>query len=1373
MKNLINSRLTVFSRTVSVLNSHHQARSYEGRVLGLGCALMLGFNFAAHAQSQYAVDLLDLQTKLTNSDSKAFNFGVSTAIEGDTLAVADNGYGVSAGEFGGAVFLFVRSGTNWMPQAVLKPSDGAPGAEWGTAFGAQVAINGDTAIVGAPHDEDLGLYSGSAYIFVRSGTNWTRQAKLTASDGAAQRFFGGQVAISSNTVVIGSIQAYTNVYVFVRSETGTNWTQQATLTNNVAGDGFGASVAINGNTIVVGSGAGAAYVFTRSGTNWTRQARLTASDGGLADGFGSPVAISGDANMVVVGALGADSATGAAYIFKRSGNAWTEQAKVTASDASGYDYFGVSLGVSGDTIVIAADPVWQTQEKVAYVFTQQGTNWIERTKLTAAGPVGSGGSAQIALSADTIVLGVGGYNSVFVFAPDYRDEKNVATYVKRFLYWPDAAASSAFDKDQAAFRYKHLLYGTESNQVRAASDTMASLYGAAVRGRSLTAEEELKKGLALNPTSPALRSLLLDIYYDRTAAEAILANEMLAGLEQQRLGPPSVAGGFVIDDEIGICASALAANRAALQTYLVLLTNELGVAGSPPLGMQLFQQLVPARGLDPASCIASNGTIHSVTGNSAPLFSGYRDLVLLYGVLRDYGHNAVTLARLYYGRNNAGDLDRARSLVTDSQRFLYLHGAVLLGSFPGLDPANTNTVEAASGLAESIASVNGSLEELNKFRTTLEGGGNPVDFESDFLMLVQKFVGPSGTAFDSFDAFQLDLDPTGLSSPLRYAKDLLTQARTSYDSYRGYQDQLQTQLSDTTSSAQDRLYQIVGAFPGDAAYATPELNDGSEIWQQYSSIKLAQLAVQKNSVQMDNLRAQVQIEMERAAAVTNAQVRFGDKQAELTKEIARIAAAQAACQGMADSLSIEKLTTGAFIGTLLNAAAQGYGEVAKGNLEAQKEKNAATQEATIEGLNSAAQVKTMLLEMNTLLVDSQEAALQLQQAVGQLCGLYRQKADLEGTIAESSEELASRYFADPVHHLRCLNNTLLANLSFEEAQKWLYFMARALEYKWNTPFANYSYLGKLWSTASLYKLRNGEELDRFYNALASFNSLVQLPQDDYYDGFSVREHFLGYKQYDATGTNLMLYPDPGNPYGPANLTAIQAFRQKLRGLTDSLGNIVLNFNTRREIPGSTFYRGPRFDSRLQNVLSAGLFLDKIKWIKISLPGNHTLGRSQLAGDLTYGGSSFIRNFDVGTFVPGRPDRLRNEETVYSTRYWYFHAPSAKWRFSEALKSPVTMVLTNNAEMPPTVAEIDVFKERSVAATGWVLSIPTQDLGVPVLKIDELDDVKIWFYHYAVSRQMPEGAVAGATMVEGKSAAPRSIPFPYYLKYHTNPEEGGK
>jgi len=641
-------------------------------------------------------------------------------------------------------------------------------------------------------------------------------------------------------------------------------------------------------------------------------------------------------------------------------------------------------------------------------------------------------------------------------------------------------------------------------------------------------------------------------------------------------------------------------------------------------------------------------------------------------------------------------------------------------------------------------------------------------------MLVQKFAGQSVDIFDSFDAFELRLNPTDLSSPLRYAMALQDSAVASYDDYRGYQDQLESQIGNIAGSAEDRLFQIMGAYPGEPGYDRPDLNEGCEIWQQLKSIDIAKLQIQRNKTEIANLEKEVFIEVGRSQSVQNTMVYYGNRQASLTEWIGQINAAQAFANEMAaaaDGISV----SGGFLGCsvsvspgvaahAVNAVAQAASEEAKGQLEADKERLAAQENAKLENIESAAKVETLMLGMKTLAIDSQEAAILLKQELGRLSALIREKEDLDRTLAESQQSLSGRYFADPVHHLRHQHQTMLANLSFDEAQKWLYFMARALEYKWNTPFMNYFYLGRKWSSGTLFKLRNAEELEQFYYAMVSFNSLVQLPQDDFFDWFSVKEDFLGYYEFDDTGTNVLYYADPADPDAPATLTATEAFRSYLQTKMDAIGNIKLTFSTRREIAGGTFYRGARRDDD-GNVLSAGLFLDKIKWLKINLPGSHSLGRTQLAGELSYGGTGFVRNFDVGTYHPDRPDRLQNEETAYSTRYWYFHAPSAKWRFSESLKSPVTMQLSADPRVPPSVQEIDIFKERSVATTGWNLTVPTEDLGIPVLNIDELDDIELYFYHYAVSRQMPEGAMAPmAEGEEGADAAPREIPFPYNLRY---------
>jgi uncharacterized repeat protein (TIGR01451 family) len=219
-------------------------------------------------------------------------------------------------------------------------------------------------------DDDAGDLSGSAYVFVRSGSNWAEQAKLTASDAAAGDNFGISVAISGDTAVVGAFGDNTDAgdlsgsaYVFVRP--GSNWAEQAKLTASdaAASDSFGYSVAIDGDTAVVGAPndsdagykSGSAYAFARSGSSWTEQAKLTAPDAAEFDEFGTSVAVSDD--TAVVGAFGdsdAGNSSGSAYVFVRSGSSWTEQAKLTASDAAANDQFGFSVAISGDTAVAGA-----------------------------------------------------------------------------------------------------------------------------------------------------------------------------------------------------------------------------------------------------------------------------------------------------------------------------------------------------------------------------------------------------------------------------------------------------------------------------------------------------------------------------------------------------------------------------------------------------------------------------------------------------------------------------------------------------------------------------------------------------------------------------------------------------------------------------------------------------------------------------------------------------------------------------------------------------------------------------------------------------------------------------------------------------------
>jgi hypothetical protein len=336
-------------------------------------------------------------------------FGWSVAISGNTIVVGAyqedsnatsiNGSGSNnSASAAGAAYVFTRSGTTWTQQAYLK----AANAGAGDLFGSVVALTGDTAVIGANREasqatgingdsaNNAAYASGAAYVFVRSGTTWTQQAYVKASDTAAGAEFGSSLGISGESMVVGSPLAVGGAgaaYVFIRS--GAAWSQQARLqaSNSAASSWFGQAVAISGETVAAGApgeagnatgvngnqistsaqDAGAAYAFTRNGATWTQQAYLKASNTGASDGFGRAIALEGSA--LIVGAPGEDSAatgmdgnqadntaasSGAAYAFSRVNGSWSQYAYLKASNAGAGDEFGKALAMSNGIVVVGA-----------------------------------------------------------------------------------------------------------------------------------------------------------------------------------------------------------------------------------------------------------------------------------------------------------------------------------------------------------------------------------------------------------------------------------------------------------------------------------------------------------------------------------------------------------------------------------------------------------------------------------------------------------------------------------------------------------------------------------------------------------------------------------------------------------------------------------------------------------------------------------------------------------------------------------------------------------------------------------------------------------------------------------------------------------
>lgn len=378
----------------------------------------------------------------------------------------------------GAAYVFRRGDNDtplqpqddtWVEEAKLTTVDGGAAA----LFGWAVSISGDRVIIGARSATAVARRSGAAYVFRRDNNDtpldegddlWVEEARLTASDGAADDDFGVSVSIFGDFAITGAPgtddfgDASGSAYVFRRDDNGTPdvtgddiWIEVDKLvaSDGAAGDAFGNSVSISNRHAIVGAWhdddagerSGSAYVFVRldNGTPtdltddvWMEQAKLTADDASPFDDFGIAVSVSVDA--AVVGSWLDDdhgSLSGSVYVFRRDDSetprefgddSWVQEAKLTASDAAAGDEFGKSVVIRGDRLVVGAfedddacppdsDP--NCDSGSSYVFERQigrmpenpNDDWIETVKLTASDAAAGSFFGRVGMSGEWIVAG--------------------------------------------------------------------------------------------------------------------------------------------------------------------------------------------------------------------------------------------------------------------------------------------------------------------------------------------------------------------------------------------------------------------------------------------------------------------------------------------------------------------------------------------------------------------------------------------------------------------------------------------------------------------------------------------------------------------------------------------------------------------------------------------------------------------------------------------------------------------------------------------------------------------------------------------------------------------------------------------------------
>jgi hypothetical protein len=423
--------------------------------------LILAAGSCMRAQSPAAWKQSAYLTSSNAGDGDQLGFAIALSGDGNTLAAgapmeASGATGINGNEdddaaySSGAVYVYTRSGDGWAQQAYLKASNTGANDQFGNAValsadGSTLAVSavfedsGATGINGNQADNSVGE-SGAVYVFTRTGTAWTQQAYIKASNTGGRDdgdTFGYTIALSDDgaTLAVGapsedssSVSNNVNqgddsavgagaVYIFTRA--AATWSQQAYVKspNTRANALFGYSVALNsnGDTLAAGAfdedgGKGAVHVFMRTGSSWSEQARLQSSNAERADSFGAWLTISDDGNTLAAGALDEDSfltnvnradqgaddqatdtSAGAAYVFARTGSTWSQQAFIKASNTGKEDWFGVRLALSGDgnTVAISAPNEDGANDAASeagavYVYARSAGAWSHQVDLKGA-----------------------------------------------------------------------------------------------------------------------------------------------------------------------------------------------------------------------------------------------------------------------------------------------------------------------------------------------------------------------------------------------------------------------------------------------------------------------------------------------------------------------------------------------------------------------------------------------------------------------------------------------------------------------------------------------------------------------------------------------------------------------------------------------------------------------------------------------------------------------------------------------------------------------------------------------------------------------------------------------------------------------------
>ncbi|TKG21379.1 hypothetical protein FCW05_03975 [Vibrio lentus] len=903
-------------------------------------------------------------------------------------------------------------------------------------------------------------------------------------------------------------------------------------------------------------------------------------------------------------------------------------------------------------------------------------------------------------------------------------------------------ANSSEAKILTTFRYLERMYTLDpkSGEIIVAisegreGTRFDSLWGDKEKRQADDAIETIES-LVIKPSDlDVLKTVLFDVYYDRATAEFILANRSIDEARIQWIEQASI--------------STIEKHRQ--QSFDILLRAFDDYWKLIEKHPQEFASEQSSRNVQSARYL--NGD-----GNSVPVYqggsliAGYKDALLAYQLMNELLAQQLHLSKLKAVSASPEEqksklVDEARSLLD-----LVLLKEKQLSSLLGAE-SYTHIM-----LSSELGKFKGNTAELKSVITWLKGDGNYFGLPDDFVVLMPDYNSQENVENSSFESLEKVL--SGMSHSLEYSLNKAQKERVDYH----YQlDSFTRNFAQENSRLKERLFTLLGCSVDSVASPCKEQTkgqrQGSLIGYQLKSVQAAKTEGERAYRVHRNVLKNISIEIERIEqeqqannTIDNITVKLGLNDIPFKSLIDE---SRQSTLDMNSVLSSEEVKRSLdILGRFLNdigstdlsstfSAIESLQDALKGSsLEAELyiQKLALLERSRIKGLRAEqldvfteGRIKELTLELETAKADMAKSLSNLVDDAGRLVTFSAEAQRLVAQIEQNEYLKSERSYANPLNFSALTVETSRAESQFSNLQEWLFYAVQALEYKWQESF--YDRI-EGFDKNFVFKLQNTQQSTVYLDALKRFDDKRYTPfGQKVTDVISLKEHIFGY--IDNHGGKTIYYPAPDG--SGDMLTADEAFNAKLKLLSRNFGFdkwLTVEFSTVKNFPKTNLFHGPILGNEddVMCLEVAGNYSDKIDGISINLAINYDMsGESATRALLTYGGNNYMRSRIPGVLMDDGQG-LKGDLISYSTRFADIsnNGVVSKSSFKQSMKANIMTGYHDNKELlNPTYS----FKERSVAASGWRLSLQLGDEYGDIVETEAIDDIQVIVQHNLKARR---------------------------------------